>query len=235
MFKKLLILLIPFLLTGCASVKYDLEIEKDLKVTETVFITATSEYFSLFYKNNPSTIVKGVYDSEENSKLFKNNNYSYEFITKDVTYPGILVSKTFNTLSEYTSNTVFKDQIFDNIYSVTNDNLITLKAADFIPYTLDETDVGNPVSSLKINIKLPFVVVDNNADSYDPKTNTYTWEITEETNEKEIDLTFDKTKIYVYNLVMYISIFILILIVVILIFMGYKLIKKSKTNNKIIE
>ena len=30
--KKLLILIIPFLLTGCASVNYDLEINSDLEV-----------------------------------------------------------------------------------------------------------------------------------------------------------------------------------------------------------
>lgn len=233
--KIVLILAIPFFLTGCVSAKYTLDIDKDLKISEEVFISATSEYFGSFYKNNPITIVKEWYNDDEMLNSLIKNNYSHELVTENVTYPGVLVKKKYDTLSEYANNTIFKDQIFENVYSITNDNLITLKATGFLPYVDDQTDVRFPISNLKINIKVPYVVTDHNADKFNPKNNTYTWEITKETEEKEINLTFDKTKIYVYNLVMYISIFILSLIVIILIFLGYKLIKKSKINNKIIE
>lgn len=59
------------------------------------------------------------------------NNYSHELVTENVTYPGVLVKKKYDTLSEYANNTIFKDQIFENVYSITNDNLITLKATVF--------------------------------------------------------------------------------------------------------
>ena len=45
--KKILILLIPFLLTGCASVNYELDIDKNINVSEKVKITATSDFFNI--------------------------------------------------------------------------------------------------------------------------------------------------------------------------------------------
>ena len=47
--KKILILLIPFLLTGCASVNYELDIDKNINVSEKVKITATSDFFNIYY------------------------------------------------------------------------------------------------------------------------------------------------------------------------------------------
>ena len=231
--KKILILLIPFFLTGCASVNYNLEIEKNLEVSEEVFITGTTDYFNNFYKNYPLTIVEEWYQSERILNTLNENNYNHKIITDEVTYPGVLVKKKYNSLTEYSNNTIFKDQTFEKIYSITNDNLITIKAVDFLPYLEDETDARYAISNLSINIKVPYVVVNHNADKYNKQTNTYTWAITEKTDEKEIELTFDKNKVYVYNLVMYISMFILCLVIVAIIFVVRKYIKKSKINNQI--
>lgn len=231
--KKLLILIVPFLLTGCAAVNYDLEINSDLEVEEIVSITGTTEYFNNFYKNLPITIVREFYEDEERMKPLKDNNYSYELVTENVNYPTLVARKKYSSLSEYTNNTIFKGQSFENIVTSVDGDLVTIQTVNFLPYLEDEDDARYSISNVDFTIKVPFVVTSNNADSYDPKTNTYTWTINEDTKEKQITLTFDKTRTYVYNLAMYISIFILCLLVAILIFVGVKMIKKNKVNNKI--
>ena len=123
--------------------------------------------------------------------------------------------------------------MFEDIKVTTDNNLVTIKTNGFLPYVEDETDVRYPISNLNINIKLPYVVTSNNADSYNKKTNTYTWNINSETLDKEINLTFDKSKIYVYNLVMYISIAILCVIGLIIALIVFHLRKRNKTNNKV--
>lgn len=231
--KKILILLIPFFLTGCASVSYNIDIEKNLNITEEVFISATDEYFNNFYKNYPLTIVKEWYQSDRILNILNENNYEHKIITENVAYPGVLVKRKYNSLTDYSNNTIFKSQSFENIYTIQNENLITIKATDFLPYIEDESDSRYAISNLSINIKLPYVVVNHNADKYNKETNTYTWIINEKTKEKEIELTFDKNKVYVYNLVMYISIIILSLIVIAIIIIIKKYIKKNKINNQI--
>ena len=51
-------------------------------------------------------------------------------------------------------------------------------------------------------------------------------------NPREMELTFDKNKIYIYNIYMYISMFILFLIVVIIIIIILKMRERNKINNK---
>ncbi len=231
--KFILILVVPFFITGCASVNYNLEIDKNLGVKEEVFLTATSEYFDIFYKEYPETVIKRFYEDEDLLKPLKDNGYEYSMIDKDIAYPGILTKKNYISLDSYTKTTVFKNISFENIESSVSGDLVTIQSKNFIPYVEDETDNGYPVSNLVINIKVPYVVTSNNADKFDKKSNTYTWKITKETENKEIKITFDKTKVYVYNLSVYISFGILCLLIIILIFVIRYFVKKNKKNNKI--
>ena len=231
--KKILILLIPFLLTGCASVNYELDIDKNINVSENVKITATSDYFNIYYKNLPITIVKEFYnDSEIQNKLNK-NKYKHEINQKNTKYPEVIISKEYKSLEEYSQNTIFKNQTFENVIVTTNDNLITLQTVNFKKYTTDDDSNSYPISKLVIAIKSPYVAVENNADKHDKKTNTYTWLINSSTEDKEIKITFDKNRIYIYNIVMYVSLIVIILIILTLIIIGFKMHKKNVINNEI--
>jgi len=236
--KKTILLLIPFLLTGCAAVNYNLVIDKDLMVEEEVNISATKDYFDGFYMNLPITIVEEAYNNTKINNLLKQYNYSYELRKDNRPYPSVFVHQKFELLNSYSNNTIFKGQVFNNIIVTSDNNLITLNANGFITYAPDDSD-GDidryPVSNLNINIKLPYVVTDNNADSVDSKKNIYTWKINEDTKDKEIKLTFDKTKIYVYNIGFYISLLVAILITIAGTIIIIKLIKRSKNNNNIKE
>lgn len=231
--KKILILLIPFLLTGCASVNYELDIDKNINVSEKVKITATSDFFNIYYKNLPITIVKEFYNDSEIQNKLNNNNYKHEINQENTKYPEVIVSKEYKSLEEYSQNTIFKNQTFENIIVTTNDNLITLQTVNFKKYTTDDDSDSYPVSKLAISIKSPYVVVENNADKHDKKTNAYIWLVDSSTENKEIKITFDKNKIYIYNIIMYISLFVIILIILTMIIIGFKMHKKNVINNEI--
>ena len=81
--KKILILLIPFLLTGCASVNYELDIDKNINVSEKVKITATSDFFNIYYKNLPITIVKEFYNDSDIQNKLNSNNYKQRIKRKN--------------------------------------------------------------------------------------------------------------------------------------------------------
>ena len=108
--KIILILVIPFLLTGCADVKYNLSINDDLSINEEVFISGTTEYFSNFYKNYPKTIVSEWYESSDNKETLDNNFYSHGLITEDVAYPGVRISKSYDTINDFAKNTIFTNK-----------------------------------------------------------------------------------------------------------------------------
>ena len=230
--KKIFILVLGlFLITGC-DVTSNITINKDLKVKEEVRMTGTTEFFNNYFKNLPITIVKDMLNTNNRSETLTKNGYSYIIDNKEK-YPAVIATKEYQELDEFTSKTIFKEQYFTNFETITNDNLITIKATGFKPY--DQDPEYYAISKFSLNIKLPFVVTDSNADSVDKSTNTYTWKINLDTKEKEIKLTFDKNKIYIYNISIYISILILIIFSVIIGVVIYKLIKKNKTNNKIYE
>ena len=231
--KKILILLIPFLLTGCASVNYELDIDKNINVSEKVKITATSDFFNIYYKNLPITIVKEFYNDSDIQNKLNSNNYKHEINQGNTKYPEVIVSKEYKSLEEYSQNTIFKNQVFENVIITTNDNLITLQTVNFKKYTTDDDSDSYPVSKLAISIKSPYVVVENNADKHDKKTNAYIWLVDSSTENKEIKITFDKNKIYIYNIIMYISLFVIILIILTMIIIGFKMHKKNVINNEI--
>ena len=223
--KIIILLLLLFLFTGC-SVKENIIINKDLSVEEKVELSESKEFFNSRYKMLPINIVKDILYSNNRDKTLEENGYSYK-IDESSTYPFIVANKKYSTINDFTTNTIFKTQYFNKVITKENNNLITINASEFIEH--DEQDQEYYfVDNLYISIKLPYVVTDNNADKYDARTNTYSWYINDKTIDKEIKITFDKTKIYIYNLVLYIS----ILIVIILIIIGIRFIFKIKNQNK---
>ena len=235
--KKLIILFIPFLLTGCASVTYDLEIEKDLKVVESINMSATREYFNNFYMNLPITIIREAYENEETMSRLKNNNYEVELRKDNVPYPSVFATKKYDSINQFVTDTVYNGQMFEEIYLENKDNLITIKTSKSLPYAPDDSsgdsDSRYPISNLTIKIKLPFVVKESNADDIEKSSNTYTWYIDEKTVDKEINITFDKSKVYIYNKSLYISVTIIVIISVILIIYILRMINRNRKNNSL--
>ena len=235
--KKIIIFLIPFLLTGCATATYNLNISNDLSVVEEINMSATKEYFDGYYMNLPITIVKQAMENEELIKPLKDNNYYYELKKNNNPFPSVYASKKYNNINDYFNNTIFKDKAFEKVYMEEKDNFITIKSEKLREINSDDgngqIDYYFNISDLKVEITLPFVVTSSNATKIDKKTNTYIWKINEENKDKKIELTFNKSMKYVYNFHIYVSIAITIILITIVIYICVRIFKNNKLNNEI--
>ena len=223
--KKLIILFLLFLTSGC-SVKENIIINKDLSVNEEVSMSGTKSFFDNRYMVLPINVIKEVLTSFDRENNLIQNGYMYD-IYEDERYPRVLAQKKYDSISSFTEQTIFKNQYYEYLKTNIDGNLISIKSSEFTNY--EDGDIYKySIKSCIINIKLPFKVISSNADKIDKKTNTYTWLINEKTTDKIIDITFDKSRIYVYNLSRYIVIFLVILFVII----GYLVLKYLKNRNK---
>jgi len=228
--KIILLLFVTFFITGC-NVSSNITINKDLSVKEEVLMTGTTEYFNNYYKSTPINVINTMLETGRRREILSKNGYNY-YIDKNYTYPVVVATKEYKTINDFVNKTIFKEQYFSDLIYSKNENIITIKSGDFIRYSPDDIERYD-ISKFSLNIKIPYVAINNNADSYNPKTNTYTWEIDKDTLDKEIILEFDQNRIYIYNLIMYISIFVLIALIVTLIIIYRNIVVKNKVNNKI--
>lgn len=185
---KLFILLICiFLLCGC-TIQYDITIDEQLGMEESMVISEKSEFYQDYLFSTPkevSEMILGVYQEELDSL---NYQYSIEATGKTT------LTNHYNSYLTYVNDNRIFNQFFEKILSSENGNIITIyNEGEFYPYT-----EGNPnyfqVEEININVKLPFKVLENNADKVDKKNNIYTWTITKETENKTFLLKFDKSK-----------------------------------------
>ena len=184
--KLLFLFLVIFLLTGC-TIEYNLTFDSNLQLTENAIIQEGSSFFEQYIYYTPKEVMQNVITS--NQERLDALEYDYE-IVDDRT---VTLNNHYDDYMTYISqNTIFQ-QFFEEI-NVSNDgDLIVIETNDFIPYT-----EGNPnyfqVEDININIKIPFKVLENNADKVDKKTGVYTWNINKETEYKKIILKFYKSK-----------------------------------------
>lgn len=185
--KLLFLCLSIFLLCGC-TIQYDITIDENLGMDESMLISETPEFYQNYLFSTPkevSEMVISVYKEELDTL-----NYSYSITDTGKTTMTNHYSSYLNYINQ---NRIF-NQFFEKILANENDNVITVyNEGEFYPYT-----EGNPnyfqVDKIDINVKLPFKVLESNADKVDKNNNIYTWTITKETENKSFLLKFDKSK-----------------------------------------
>lgn len=226
--KKILALIIVIIfLTGC-SVKYDLTINEDLTITEEVNMTGTDTFFSIYNKTSKLNVVKMML-SENMQSLLEESGYQYSIVEERKPY--VLVGKTFDNVDDYCENNLFFEQFFEKINCEEDDNIIKITTEGFVP-----NDPENPerydINDLTIAITSKYKVIDNNANHVDKNTNTYYWEITNDTLEFDLLLSFDKTVKFNPYINTYIMIFVSILIIALTWIVVWRLDKKEKEKKK---
>ena len=191
--KKILLLIgCIFLITGC-KVEYNLNINNDLMISESVNMTGTEEFFDTYYKSSRLNVINMIFD-DERKELLKENGYNYKIIENETPY--VLVNKDYTNINDYVTNSVFFKQYFNNINVTDENGIISLKTEDFMPINPDSIERYNiAVSTIKITSS--YKAVNHNASSYDEKTNTYTWYIEDVTKDFSIDFSYDTNQIYV--------------------------------------
>ena len=180
--KYLILLLVIVLFTGC-SVKYDLNIDDDLSVTERVEASEKET------------------DVKTNTGLVSESavNYLYDIYKRDGINPSIsskieknslvtVASTSHDTLDDYVSN--FTSDIFKKAKLSKSGNSYTLSFKQ--TEKLSSRAARAPVyDKVDISITLPYKVTNHNADKV--HKNTYTWEIRKDQELRNLKISFDTT------------------------------------------
>ena len=186
----ILIAILLIFLTGC-DVEYNVDIKRDLSVSE--YFTATSDNSSLLERKIYS--IKDLIDEvSSNTYVDKSEYVINEYAHGDFT--GAKVSRKYSSLSKYVDNLNTYDLFPNKTEYSLNSNILTYETTVSKLYKNEEFVMLTYPITAKVNIKIPFEVTYHNADSVDPATNTYTWNVTntEENLEQKIKFTADVSK-----------------------------------------
>lgn len=173
--KKILVLIaFIFLITGC-KVDYHVVINEDLSLTEEANLTGTQDFFDNYYKTTKTHVLESFIDIYKD--VLETNNYQYELV-KDTT-PYVKVNKTYDSVSDYTKNSILFNDYFDEVKYTEDGNI---KRIETVGFNEDEPDNPNrfEIAELTISIKCPFKVKNHNAKEVDKRTNTYYYELNED-------------------------------------------------------
>lgn len=196
------------MLTGC-SVKYDISINEDLTIDETSIITETSEVYNVYYKTSKSNVLKMFLD--EYVDALNTSNYKYELV-KD-SDPYVKLNKKYNNMEEYLHNSELFNNYFDDIKYSKNGNIIKVETVGFNRVEEDVPDRFY-VNKAEIAIKSFYKVVNHNATKVDEKTNTYYYELDENTEDFKIMLEYDESKKFDPNIDLYIIIIVAVALMI---------------------
>ena len=197
--KIFLLLIMVLLLSGCSG-NYNLKINDDLSVEETVSLKVPSTNDTL----------------EKTTKLFEDNNISkdkYDIVASDndvkITY-----SEKYDSIEEYILDSKLYKNLFDNINYEKNENYFKLSTNSV--FSLNGKNSNNivdnyDISLLQINVETPYKIIENNADNV--SDGLYSWVLNSKTTYKNIYFTLsadNKTRNFASVIVLSIMAFIVI-------------------------
>ena len=174
--KKIIVLLaLIFFVTGC-SVKYNIVINEDFSLTEEADLTGTSDFFANYYKTTKTNVIKSYLDIYQG--ILNENGYKYELKEDDTPY--VNVKKTYNSVSDYTKNSILFNGYFDEVKYSEDGNIRKIETIGFYEGNPDDNEDRFYISKLEISIKSSYKVVNHNAKRVDKKTNTYYYDLSKD-------------------------------------------------------
>ena len=198
-YKKILLLILVLLLTGCSG-SYTIKVNDDLTIKESLNVTLENR--------------DGLYDKAK--KLFDENEIDEEKyeITQSSDKLMIKYTEDYSSFLSYIIDSklykqLYKDKDFDQDKS-------SISFAANSKFKLDSNNSSNIINDYNISLfqiilDTPFDVKYNNADEV--YNNKYTWNLNSSTTEKEINFTMSNT--YTSSNYIYIIVIILISMIVI--------------------
>lgn len=179
--KFLILILFIIVLTGCKG-DYNLTVNKDLSLKEEINFSIDN--------------VDDAYD--KTYKLFESNEVddSLYSISQTDDYINIHYVEEFSSFEDYILNSKFYTMIFGNEDFKKDNKSIYYKGLANLK--LDDNSTGSNlnnsyyITDMNINLTIPFVIKDNNADKVNG--NTLTWKLDEEDTYKNINFSFDYLK-----------------------------------------
>lgn len=194
MIKKTILIFIFIMLTVGCTAEYNLNINKDLLVDESITIKE-----SIFKVRKQELNVDFFVDSNI-ERYSSNKDYSLYVYEKkiDSNQASVVASTTYLDFLSYKKDSVVINELF-SAFNILNDNNIykfgyKAKPKEDINIFVDDELYSSLFEDLKVNIKLPFRVISSNADSVDINSGVYTWKYTKDGNIKDINIEFDVNK-----------------------------------------
>lgn len=185
----LLIISLLFIVSGC-SVKYEIEITKDLKVNEKLILTENNKTFIQNGTTN-KLYISTMAETYRNNDRYKSYEINEEYNKEQ---SGIEAAKKNSSLSDYQLNNGVKKTLFGFIVLKEEKNQVNFLATDYRGERFfEEADAAElKYEDVQVDIKLPFEVQEHNSDKYDEEKGIYTWYFNKNTKDKEIKLVFNK-------------------------------------------
>lgn len=233
--KKILILLIIIVLTGC-SANASVTVDEKGKVKEEVDVLIPSELIS----NKKDRIESYVNTAISSFKpVLERRGYSTSIINIPSGKSGAHVYNSFDNICKYAENTIFSQYLYNNIKCTEEDEYYELKSTtDHIKYCSDCND-WPAIENVNLKITLPVKAEESDADEI--SGNTYIWKYDEDTlDSKTFYLKINKEKLKesekklknktnFKNITVKITLIVAIIFSFLIIFS--KLYKKYKNNN----
>lgn len=221
--KKIIYLfLLTIFISGCTAT-YELKINNDLSVNETIIGLESEKFYNQFYDNKRKVAdkVKSIFNEYINQ-----NEYIISEVEEDSLY-GLSISKHYANFKEYLEKSIIYIPYFNKLDIIDKNGKIIISLNDKI---IDDSFSNRyVVDDGKISIIVPFKVTKHNADNYDMLTNKYTWnfDLTDRT-KKNIYIEFDKNVLINHIYLYIVGIAFLILIIICLSVFIKKNIKRNK-------
>ena len=220
----LFLILIIFLMTGC-DVKYNININDDFTVLEKSVLTGTSDFFKPYYKTTKKNVLEEILGNYE--ARLKDKNYGYQLVDGDSTY--VSLEKKYDNIQNYLDNSILFNDYFEKISYNTNGNLVRIETEGFNPNEEDNPDRFY-VRKLEVSITCAYKVVESNATKIDKKTNTYYFEMSENSDDFKILLEFDKSSRFIKDMDKYLIIGGSIVVIIASWIFVFKVNKKKRYN-----
>ena len=219
--KKIMFLIcLLILLTGCTA-KYNVKINEDLSIIEEVYMYGDDDLYSTYYKTTHMNVLKELLEPFED--ILKENKYEYSVNEEGYIY----ITKKYVSIKEYIDSSILFNNYFDKIDYNKNEKSIKIETEGFYPNSTDDPDRFY-VKDLDIAITSSYKVLNHNASKVDDKTNTYFFNIKEDTEDFKLMLEIDTTSKFNPYVKMYIKILVAFLIVLTSWIVVFYLNKKKK-------
>ena len=221
-------------MTGC-SAQANLIVTTNQKVEENIEVYNSFENLKDSYASIEAAKENYILSYQD---FFTNSKYKATYTTKD----NLLKAKIkgfHNNLRTISSSNLYL-MLFEPIL-LNNDQYVLSCKEDAIDLFEDTLGVGADSSyfldEFILNIQFHNVVENNNSDSYDARTNTYTWIITKDNLMRDIEFTITNEKRYdiimAYLFKKYIDYILLGVLLIVIVIFGILIVRKSKRENAI--
>lgn len=223
--KKCILLFLLFICCFGCKARYNLVINDDLTVEETIVGLETEDFYDKYEYSTKESVVSFAMVSKES--YLNKNNFNIKNIEEDSWY-GAQATKKYNDIKDYFNKSKAYAQFYDGWNIDEYKGIITIKTTDWLHPNHDSLDRYYVTDGAIVTIKLPFRVIKNNADHYDRNNNEYSWDISK---KKEIYLKFDSNKTAKQQQSQNVLMIIILLVILLVSFISYAFYKKKKNDN----